>query len=481
MSEAFDPYRKWLGIPPDEQPPNHYRLLGIALYEDDHDVIHNAADRQMAHLRTFQSGRFAEHSQRLLNEVSSARLCLLNPSQKQAYDKALRARLAPPKAAAPLPPAGPPPAGPPVAPPPGMSIPPPVPPPAVSPVGTPVPVAAVDPTPLVRTSSRGRSAGYAARRKKKSPVTMIVVILLVGGLSIAGLLFVLFNGQKSNVVESSSPPSAAREQAKPPVTSPNRSPAPRPSSDTNPRPRAPMAVSPLPAEAAGNGRSSSPLENPPSVAEIEAQHVDTALAEVRMKLHQRELEAAQRTLSGLKELAERHDKAAEYEQLSMLRYYLHQFWSEGVRAAAHRHMMPGERFEFQGDSVELVAVDEATQEVTYKFNGTQAASLAREIPTQAALVFAWRSFDRENVDPYSYIFTAAFLAFDSASSIPEQQRLDQAKKFWQQAAEAGTREQYVAKELGITAEDAGTRDLLPPSTSEQPASQPSAVTDPPPF
>jgi hypothetical protein len=38
VEEAFDPYRKWLGIPPEEQPPNHYRLLGIALFEDDPDV-----------------------------------------------------------------------------------------------------------------------------------------------------------------------------------------------------------------------------------------------------------------------------------------------------------------------------------------------------------------------------------------------------------------------------------------------------------
>ena len=32
-SEEFDPYRKWLGIPPQEQPPNHYRLLGIAVFD----------------------------------------------------------------------------------------------------------------------------------------------------------------------------------------------------------------------------------------------------------------------------------------------------------------------------------------------------------------------------------------------------------------------------------------------------------------
>jgi hypothetical protein len=91
VEEPFDPYRKWLGIPPEEQPPNHYRLLGIALYEHDPDVISNAADRQMAHVRTFQSGKRSPLSQALLNELSAARICLLNPSSKQQYDDKLLA------------------------------------------------------------------------------------------------------------------------------------------------------------------------------------------------------------------------------------------------------------------------------------------------------------------------------------------------------------------------------------------------------
>ena len=31
---GFDPYHTWLGIPPEKQPPNHYTLLGIELFED---------------------------------------------------------------------------------------------------------------------------------------------------------------------------------------------------------------------------------------------------------------------------------------------------------------------------------------------------------------------------------------------------------------------------------------------------------------
>lgn len=94
MGSVFDAYHKWLGIPPHEQPPDHYRLLGIARFESDPEVIAAAADRQMAHLRMFQAGPRAEVCQRLLSEVARARLCLLNPQKKAAYDAELRTLLA---------------------------------------------------------------------------------------------------------------------------------------------------------------------------------------------------------------------------------------------------------------------------------------------------------------------------------------------------------------------------------------------------
>ena len=97
--DRFDPYHKWLGIPPADQPPNLYRLLGVTVFEDDVDVVASAADRQMAHIRTFQTGQHSADSQRLLNELAAARLCLLKPAEKAAYDSQLRGQLAPPQAA----------------------------------------------------------------------------------------------------------------------------------------------------------------------------------------------------------------------------------------------------------------------------------------------------------------------------------------------------------------------------------------------
>lgn len=93
MSDSFNGYHVWLGIPPHEQPPHHYRLLGISVFESDRDVIDHAADRQMAHVRTFQAGRHGPLSQQILNELSTARLCLLAADRKAAYDEQLRAKL----------------------------------------------------------------------------------------------------------------------------------------------------------------------------------------------------------------------------------------------------------------------------------------------------------------------------------------------------------------------------------------------------
>lgn len=93
MPEPFDAYYKWLGIRPEEQPPNHYRLLGVAPFESDPDVLANAADQRMAHLRNFQSGPHRDICAELLNHVAAARVCLLNPRNKQAYDVHLRESL----------------------------------------------------------------------------------------------------------------------------------------------------------------------------------------------------------------------------------------------------------------------------------------------------------------------------------------------------------------------------------------------------
>ena len=106
---AFDPYHHWLGIPPEEQPPNHYRLLGIKPFETSISAIRNAADQRMAFLKSLQTGEHVQFSQDLLNQVAQAKLCLLDPDKKLAYNARLhqqQAETQPPIQTSPLAPPG---------------------------------------------------------------------------------------------------------------------------------------------------------------------------------------------------------------------------------------------------------------------------------------------------------------------------------------------------------------------------------------
>jgi hypothetical protein len=85
----FDPYQQWLGIPPEDQPPDHYRLLGLRRFESDPATIRSATDERMAQIRVYQIGPRAPYTQQLLNQLAAAKLCLLDPYAKSEYDATL--------------------------------------------------------------------------------------------------------------------------------------------------------------------------------------------------------------------------------------------------------------------------------------------------------------------------------------------------------------------------------------------------------
>lgn len=93
MNRTIDAYHEWLGIPPEEQPPNHYRLLGLRLFEDNKEVISNAAARQMKYLRTLAVSEHVDLAQKLLNEVAEAKVCLWDAAKKASYDARLRGQV----------------------------------------------------------------------------------------------------------------------------------------------------------------------------------------------------------------------------------------------------------------------------------------------------------------------------------------------------------------------------------------------------
>ncbi|WP_145098992.1 hypothetical protein [Rosistilla carotiformis] len=86
---AFDPYHAWLGIPPDHQPANLYRLLGLERFEANPDVIDVAANRQVAYLRQVGVGEKLRFAKRLANEIADARRVLLDDELRRDYDQQL--------------------------------------------------------------------------------------------------------------------------------------------------------------------------------------------------------------------------------------------------------------------------------------------------------------------------------------------------------------------------------------------------------
>jgi hypothetical protein len=85
----FDPYYSLLDIPPQDQPPDYYRLLSINRREENTDVIEAAADRRMELLKPHEAGNHMHEVATLLSEVSRARLCLTDPTKKASYDASL--------------------------------------------------------------------------------------------------------------------------------------------------------------------------------------------------------------------------------------------------------------------------------------------------------------------------------------------------------------------------------------------------------
>ena len=85
MREDFDPYYLWLGIPPADQPPDHYRLLGVTQFESDADVIRNATEQRMSYLRTVTGPR-AKRAQQLVNEIVAAQRILAEDASREKYN-----------------------------------------------------------------------------------------------------------------------------------------------------------------------------------------------------------------------------------------------------------------------------------------------------------------------------------------------------------------------------------------------------------
>lgn len=494
MSEPFDPYRKWLGIPPKDQPPHHYRLLGIAAFEDDPDVIENAASRQMAHLRTYQSGKNSAHSQRLLTEISAAKLCLLDPETKATYDERLRDQLAasgklsssqvvppPPEEPGPevpaLPRFGPRWREEGVFEPAGSAVPPvpiPMPPPQVSigpiitspiigaplaapsvaapPMGTPVGV------PLIRRSTSASAMARGRRKKSSLPIviTIISLLVLVGA---GGIALVLANRQnlepepRPNPVPTPTHASnpEAKPKAKPAATGEAKSATP----SKKAKPEDEATSFPIGKELAGDSAASTIGVPPPAKLTIAVNPLELRDS-IRQELFTAEQGLARRDDQAFRERLTRAEELirsqelpetaafkSEAEELRVLKRLSDQFWVN-VRGSLPK-LQIGEKLGFYGHQLELLARDGEVVEYRYE-NATHKQPL-HELPPQPALLLVSKTLLAE---PANLLAAAAFLAVDAKAS-------DDERKFGRQlfalARTLGRKDPAVARKLGLKSAD----------------------------
>ncbi|HVX61943.1 MAG TPA: hypothetical protein VHC19_15105 [Pirellulales bacterium] len=93
MATAFNPYRAWLGVESRFSTPTHYELLGVAPAKANGEAIAEGFRRQMSRLNPHMAGEHGALAQKVATELSNARVVLLTPTTKKAYDAELAARI----------------------------------------------------------------------------------------------------------------------------------------------------------------------------------------------------------------------------------------------------------------------------------------------------------------------------------------------------------------------------------------------------
>gem|GEM_PF-6585991 len=387
-SDSFDPYRKWLGISERDRPPNHYRLLGLVLFEDDADVIQNAADRQMLHVKSMAGGKLATVAQQLLNELSGARACLLVQVTKAAYDLQLRGKLS---ATELMQPDG---SGEAVQPPPIATT------AAASfaDAATPVCVAIAFPRgrspntigswapPVSGTTVRAQSKRRT--RRAENWVTVTVCLLLILGLGIGTFLF---RDQLFGVDDSSQPSRKDSIAANVPAKSERTaSSADELHQEVNPAAVEPIAVGPA----------------------IDPEIIRNHLWEARKALSQRKPAIAKSRLEEAAALIETQPPELAEELSADLKHWrrahehLETFWS-GVREAVRGRLPLGQSHNVGEDEVRLLGGD--SDVVTYLLNGSQSLGEVDGLPARVAVVLASKGLEGDAEKLISAIATFVLL------------------------------------------------------------------------
>jgi hypothetical protein len=78
----------WLGLPPGEWPPDHYRLLGLEPGESNAELIEQRVHQRLDLVRRYQM-MHPEPATEAMNRLAQAFVCLTEPAAKKVYDASL--------------------------------------------------------------------------------------------------------------------------------------------------------------------------------------------------------------------------------------------------------------------------------------------------------------------------------------------------------------------------------------------------------
>jgi hypothetical protein len=90
FGDPFDPLDTWFDISPDEQPPDHYKLLGIERFETDPQAIADGYEARIQHLDQQLNGLYGADAEQLKVRVGQAYGVLKDGAKRAKYDASLR-------------------------------------------------------------------------------------------------------------------------------------------------------------------------------------------------------------------------------------------------------------------------------------------------------------------------------------------------------------------------------------------------------
>jgi curved DNA-binding protein CbpA len=411
MHNPFDPYQLWLGIVPADQPPNHYRLLGLRPFENNVEAIRQAAAGRIAQIHSFARGRYADLAERLIAEVNVARDTLTNPARKAPYDQQLHAGSAAPR---PVPIVVP------------RAIPVPT---ATSPAGATEPAAATFSI-AAGSAGRGSLASRASRsgNRRQSHGWLMLGAVVVGLLGVAALLVTRLPQKPRGVGRATSRGPSERRQAntrdKDSSNWPTPVVAPAEEKPDRPEPRSARRTSPSRAPRPRGPETLSDLmqgEEPPA----DKGTVTGALQAARQAMSQRDLAAAKQHLQSANNAAHATRERDEVLRVQKLLFTLEAFWKAVRERFGHLKALDELKI---GDHV-IVVVQADKEQLIVRAEGRNYIYTVEDLPGQLAIYLAQRGLAAGQ--------STRQLCFGAFHAIDRRGNRQEARRCWEQAGAEG--------------------------------------------